>query len=57
MPIFGDADHPSVSLRLHNMQRPINILTGTNKVVDGDLRTSGTNSGLGVDMTSQMSRR
>ncbi len=28
MPIFGDADHPSVSLRLHNMQRPINILTG-----------------------------
>ena len=28
MPIFGDADHPCVSLRLRDMKKPINILTG-----------------------------
>ena len=28
MPIFGDKDHPSVSLRLHNAEKPIHILTG-----------------------------
>lgn len=34
MPIFGDSEHPSVSLRLHNMQRPINILTGLDYWLD-----------------------
>lgn len=34
MPIFGDADHPSVSLRLHNMKKPINILTGMDYWLD-----------------------
>ena len=29
MPIFGDADHPCVSLRLRDMKKPINILTGS----------------------------
>ena len=34
MPIFGDKDHPSVSLRLHNLKKPINILTGLDYWLD-----------------------
>jgi hypothetical protein len=34
MPIFGDQDHPSVSLRLHNAEKPINILTGLDYWLD-----------------------
>ncbi len=34
MPIFGDADHPSVSLRLHNADKPINVLTGLDYWLD-----------------------
>ena len=34
MPIFGDKDHPSVSLRLHNAQKPIHILTGLDYWLD-----------------------
>ncbi|XP_059087903.1 erythroid differentiation-related factor 1-like [Tigriopus californicus] len=34
LPIFGDADHPSVSLRLHNSKKPINILTGLDYWLD-----------------------
>ena len=34
MPIFGDKDHPSVSLRLHNSKKPINILTGLDYWLD-----------------------
>ena len=34
MPIFGDADHPSVSLRLHSAKKPINILTGLDYWLD-----------------------
>ena len=34
MPIFGDEDHPCVSLRLHNSQKPINILTGLDYWLD-----------------------
>ena len=34
MPIFGDKDHPSVSLRLHNVQKPIHILTGLDYWLD-----------------------
>ena len=34
MPIFGDEKHPSVSLRLHDMQKPINVLTGMDYWLD-----------------------
>lgn len=34
LPIFGDAEHPSVSLRLHNSKKPINILTGLDYWLD-----------------------
>ena len=34
MPIFGDKDHPSVSLRLHNAEKPIHILTGLDYWLD-----------------------
>ena len=34
MPIFGDAEHPSVSLRLHSAKKPINILTGLDYWLD-----------------------
>ena len=34
MPIFGDKDHPSVSLRLHNAKKPIHILTGLDYWLD-----------------------
>jgi len=34
MPIFGDADHPCVSLRLRDMNKPINILTGMDYWLD-----------------------
>ncbi|CAG2102842.1 unnamed protein product [Medioppia subpectinata] len=34
MPIFGDSHHPAVSLRLHDMKRPINILTGLDYWLD-----------------------
>ncbi len=34
MPIFGDAEHPSVSLRLHKADRPINVLTGLDYWLD-----------------------
>lgn len=34
MPIFGDTEHPSVSLRLANMNNPINILTGLDYWLD-----------------------
>ena len=34
MPIFGDKDHPSVSLRLHNAKKPIHILTGIDYWLD-----------------------
>jgi hypothetical protein len=34
MPIFGDASHPAVSLRLLDMKRPINVLTGLDYWLD-----------------------
>ncbi|CAG2167479.1 unnamed protein product [Oppiella nova] len=34
MPIFGDSNHPAVSLRLHDMKRPINVLTGLDYWLD-----------------------
>ncbi len=34
MPIFGDAEHPSVSLRLHDADKPINVLTGLDYWLD-----------------------
>jgi len=34
MPIFGDAEHPCVSLRLRDMNKPINILTGMDYWLD-----------------------
>ncbi len=34
MPIFGDDDHPCISLRLHSGKRPINILTGLDYWLD-----------------------
>lgn len=34
MPIFGDASHPAVSLRLSDMARPINVLTGLDYWLD-----------------------
>ena len=34
MPIFGDEEHPAVSLRLHNSKKPINILTGMDYWLD-----------------------
>ena len=34
MPIFGDSSHPTVSLRLHNVNKPINILTGLDYWLD-----------------------
>ena len=34
MPIFGDKDHPCVSLRLHNVEKPIHILTGLDYWLD-----------------------
>jgi len=34
MPIFGDADHPSISLRLHDAEKPIHILTGLDYWLD-----------------------
>ena len=34
MPIFGDQDHPCVSLRLRDMKKPINILTGMDYWLD-----------------------
>lgn len=34
MPIFGDANHPAVSLRLHDVNRPINVLTGLDYWLD-----------------------
>ena len=34
MPIFGDKDHPSVSLKLVNLKKPINILTGLDYWLD-----------------------
>lgn len=34
MPIFGDQTHPAVSLRLHEMTAPINVLTGLDYWLD-----------------------
>jgi hypothetical protein len=34
MPIFGDEEHPCVSLRLRDMKKPINILTGMDYWLD-----------------------
>ena len=34
MPIFGDSEHPCVSLRLRDMNKPINILTGMDYWLD-----------------------
>ena len=34
MPIFGDAYHPAVSLRLRDMTKPINVLTGLDYWLD-----------------------
>ena len=34
MPIFGDSEHPCVSLRLRDMKKPINILTGLDYWLD-----------------------
>ena len=34
MPIFGDPNHPAVSLRLHDMKKPINVLTGLDYWLD-----------------------
>ncbi|KAI1282159.1 Erythroid differentiation-related factor 1 [Halotydeus destructor] len=34
MPIFGDSNHPAVSLRLRDMSRPINVLTGLDYWLD-----------------------
>ena len=34
MPIFGDPEHPCVSLRLRDMKKPINVLTGMDYWLD-----------------------
>ncbi|KAK4320433.1 hypothetical protein Pmani_008707 [Petrolisthes manimaculis] len=34
LPIFGEGTHPCVSLRLHDMNKPINILTGIDYWLD-----------------------
>ena len=34
MPIFGDADHPAVSLKLSDAGKPIEILTGMDMWLD-----------------------
>lgn len=34
MPIFGDQSHPAVSLKLHDMSAPINVLTGLDYWLD-----------------------
>ncbi|RWS30809.1 erythroid differentiation-related factor 1-like protein [Leptotrombidium deliense] len=34
MPIFGDSNHPAVSLRLRDMSKPINVLTGIDYWLD-----------------------
>ena len=34
LPIFGGADHPVVSLRLHDASKPINVLTGLDYWLD-----------------------
>ena len=34
MPIFGDREHPCVSLRLRDMKKPINVLTGMDYWLD-----------------------
>ena len=34
LPIFGDEDHPCVSLKLVNVKKPINILTGLDYWLD-----------------------
>jgi len=34
MPIFGDSEHPCVSLRLRDMNKPINVLTGMDYWLD-----------------------
>jgi len=34
MPIFGDREHPCVSLRLRDMEKPINVLTGMDYWLD-----------------------
>lgn len=34
MPIFGDAEHPAVSLRLRESNKPINVLTGLDYWLD-----------------------
>lgn len=34
MPIFGDEDHPCVSLKLRDMKKPINVLTGMDYWLD-----------------------
>jgi len=34
LPIFGDEDHPCVSLRLRDMKKPINVLTGLDYWLD-----------------------
>ena len=34
MPIFGDEEHPCVSLKLRDMRKPINVLTGMDYWLD-----------------------
>lgn len=34
MPIFGDEEHPCVSLKLQDMKKPINVLTGMDYWLD-----------------------
>ncbi|RWS17013.1 erythroid differentiation-related factor 1-like protein [Dinothrombium tinctorium] len=34
MPIFGDSNHPAISLRLRDMKKPINVLTGIDYWLD-----------------------
>lgn len=34
LPIFGDVNHPCVSLRLRDTQKPINVLTGIDYWLD-----------------------
>ena len=34
MPIFGDEEHPCVSLKLRDMKKPINVLTGMDYWLD-----------------------
>lgn len=48
MPIFGDEDHPCVSLKLRDMKKPINVLTGMDYWLDNLMCQVNINRTLGI---------